>query len=152
MKFKLVYIVHGLILVLLLVSLFFEINRYSDYFSVDKVTWKSLYYSGIFRTTIFLIFPTIGIFLKNQKGWILVCQYFYFLVFLLMLMIDDAPFIGRFLIALIPILFIVLMNYKHLYNFYRINKEGLLKANMLSSLIGFLLMFLLLIIKDYYYL
>ncbi|MFT5215208.1 MAG: hypothetical protein ACI83H_000316 [Glaciecola sp.] len=151
MKFKLVYIVHGLILILFISSIVFDIRRFKDYFAFDQMTWSSLFYSGIFRTTLFLILPTLGVFIKNYKGWIFICQYFYFIVFLFMLMFDDAIFIERLLIALIPLVFILFMNYEKNQKYYNINKGELLKMNFLSSAVGFVFLILLLIIKDYNY-
>ena len=84
MKFKLVYIVHGLILFALIASIITVLSEFKQIHEVDLLNGKDYSFKAIFRTiktdSLFLmplifILPTIGVFVKNNIGWILITSY-----------------------------------------------------------------------------
>jgi len=151
MKFKLVYIIHGLILILFISSIVYETNQYLDYFAFDEMTWLRFFDSGIYRIAFFLILPTVGVFLRSSIGWLLICQYFYFLFIGSIFMFEEAGIIERLIIIIIPLFFLLFLNYKKIFSYYKIKRKQLLKINIVSFLIGFLFLFISLVIRENYY-
>ncbi len=151
MKFKFVYIIHGLILSLFILSALYGYNKLIE---LNKIMYSQdlNYYNllditithKVFRPLIILILPTIGVFMKNIKGWVLTSSYFYYLIWsLFFVFFEDG--IGDFndillfvLIFSFIIVLIVIMNLKRVsFDYYRIKKNKLMGLNLISLVIGF---------------
>jgi hypothetical protein len=139
-KFKTVYIVHGLILFLVIASLIFEVNKYIDYFNLTGNSDYIYYFknSSIFRTTLFLSLPFIGVLFKKKIGWIFITQYFYFILFNAFLYSNSEEFDWIFVIILLLLLgLIIFMNHEKIHGYYGLNKGRLLGFNIIAFVIGF---------------
>ncbi|WP_396601186.1 hypothetical protein [Algibacter sp. R77976] len=161
MRFKLVYIVHGLILLLFIVSAIYGYNRLVElnfFIYDDELNFYNfldlIVTHKVFRPLIILIAPTIGVFLKNRYGWVFITSYFYFLICSICSVFFEDGFsdykdILLFVsIVLLITLIIIIMNIKKVsFHFYKINKIKLLGLNLVSFVVGMCSFILLLISK-----
>jgi len=161
-EFRLFHILQNLTILLFIVSIIWGIYEYNDYQEVtgNEIYWPIDYYFGnvifyFFRPTVFLFAPIIGLFLKNRIGWILLTQYYCFLLlnmFIQMLNFDElvaSDYLLYIIIVLIVVGLLLILNSKKVsFDYYKIKKEKLLINNMYSFMIGLLFSLLLLIVKS----
>ncbi|GFZ85590.1 hypothetical protein GCM10011531_16050 [Aquaticitalea lipolytica] len=152
MKLKLIHFIKFFILILFLSSLLFELHKVLDYIDVtgESFSWRVIVITKAFQTTLFLILPLIGIFKKNFLGWVLICQYFYFFLINFLLIFNEGLIV--YSVILIPLSLILLMNYKKVsFDYFKIEKEKLLKFNIFAFVVGFCLAISLKIFNNFYY-
>lgn len=148
MKFKLVYIIHFLIIGLFIVSVLGGVIRLNDVLEAtgDDFSFRSDHFSSSFRITLFLIVPIIGIFIKNRIGWLSISHYFYFTICNLSIMFyglvvcqyDD--YLGLIFFLLLTLSVLLIMNMQRVsFDYYKIKKENLIGINIVSFVTGFCL-------------
>lgn len=145
-----------MIFVFLAASIVQAVIRLSDILEAtgDDFSFSSNYFKSSFRPIIFLIFPTIGIFVRNKIGWVFITQYLYFLICNMLITSYNYE---NLTVILIPVLLIFLCLFiinkqKVSFNYYKTKKENLIRFNLISFVIGFCISILLFIYKNIYYL
>lgn len=157
MKFKLIYIVHGLILVLFIGSVIIESIRMYNFFEStgDDFSWHSFVIMKGFRITLFLVFPLIGVFLIKKIGWIFISHYFYFLLCNVFFQSFEEGFNNLlFLIVFetVIVLFLLMVNHQKVsFDCYKIQKKNLINYNLVSFVLGCCISALFFISKNLYY-
>ncbi len=162
MKFKLVYIVHLLIIILFVFNLYQGLERFSEFlkykeythFNLDTII-NSIPTSQYLRAIILVSFALAGVFFKNKIGWIFITYYFHLLIINSIIQYSASKEnLGFYIIAnTIALSLLIIMNLKEVsLKYYKINKENLIGINLISFVIGFCISILLFIRKNEYYL
>ncbi len=161
MKFRLVYIVHGVVFLLLLFCIikgFYEFHDYySKAYSFPESFNKALYNNRI--GIVFLLLLVIGVFLKNKTGWVFLTTYFYFVLWFLLFSINqeslnnfvDIVFFLSFVLV-VAILLIIMNLEKVSFGFYKIDKNNSYGINIISCTLGLCVLTLLFLSKNIYFL
>ncbi len=166
MKFKLVYIVHGVVVLLLLTMFIVDIDRLIDshYFTYYPETslrtiWSIIVTRKLFISILILVISTVGIFVKSKIGWVLVTQYLYFLFWNMFFQSESSDFMYiEFFIFIIVLglsiigLILILNLKKSSLDYYKIEATNLLGYNIVSFVIGFSISYLLFYYRNLYYL
>jgi hypothetical protein len=156
-SFKLIYFVHlsvffFLIYYIIIVFKEFRIIHEID-FGFDKdYSFKSLLHTltnhSLFRGSLILIPPLIGVFLKNKFGWVLITGYVYFFLGSTILQVSFQEYLDFEFILLVIVLISILMSFLLILNFkkssiqyYKVGKEKLLGYNVISFVCGFVTAF-----------
>lgn len=156
MKFKLVYIVHGLILFALIASIINVLSEFKQIHEVDLLNGKDYSFDAVFKTikthSLFLmplifILPTIGVFVKNNIGWILITSYIYFLIVSNITASylewkNNQPIELLFVVfgLLLTLVLILIMNRTSVaQDYYKIQKKKMIQINIVCFIIGLLI-------------
>ncbi len=148
---------------LLIFSIVLGIYRYNEFIDLTgnipdiklDLSWSNLRWSYLFRPTLFLLLPFVGIFLKKSRfSWIIFTQYFYFLIlsFLVQINVIDNFDLNTALITILVFVVMVsqvlIMNIKKVhYEIYGIRKRKLLSCNIYAFILGILEVLLLLVFE-----
>jgi len=156
MKFKLVYIVHGLILFALIASIITVLSEFKQIHEVDLLNGKDYSFNAVFQTikthSLFLmplifILPAIGVFVKNNIGWILITSYLYFLIASNIVasyleLKNNQPIELLFVVfgLLLTLVLILIMNRTSVaQDYYKIQKKKMIQINIVCFIIGLLI-------------
>lgn len=145
MKFKWISFIRILIVLLFIAALSCNVYQTFDvfYFFGERLTFDNFYLK--YRLSLFLLFPFIGVFLKNRIGWICITHYFYFVFFNMLIFIksnkselQDLEFVFFiFGVVLILSCFVIIMNKKVITDYYKIPKKDILPNNIFASVMAF---------------
>lgn len=146
MKFKLVYVVHFLILILAVYVFttglldFFEYLKFRTFEENSfKSTLEVFNQAHRLHAIIFICFPVIGVFLKNKFGWVFVSSYIYIMICSAVLyayhsQYNDYLFNG--LMIFILLLFVLIMNFRSSIDYYRIKRTQLISLGVIAFVAG----------------
>ena len=157
MRFKFVYILHFVIICLFIASIVFGILQYDQLVQMTG-DYHLIFYNAkwitIFKSSLLLILPMIGVFIKKPIAWVLTIQYFYYALFeVLILGYENFNSINyTFYIALlIPVSLILFSNHNQITFHYKLNGFNIFRNNLISAIIGFTssMMFLLINNQDF---
>ncbi|MBP0902535.1 hypothetical protein ACFSKN_02805 [Mariniflexile gromovii] len=150
MKFKLVYIVHLVILIITGCVYFLAIHRLINFLKLGGFDGYD-YYGAVYLiqrtkllfTVILITFPFIGIFFKNKYGWIFISFYFYFTIWNVVFQfckegLDDLESIllKMFFISIFGLLEVIMNTKRVSLFYYKTDKDKLLGFNIISFAIG----------------
>lgn len=159
MKFKLQYVILVFLIFMLVITSWFSINEFRDFYQFSNVDFSSkdhlLILVQIFKMPFYVILSIFGLFFRNRYGWILVAQYFYFLLWNLFstLIIEwenDMRYLLAFLFFLVLNSFLIyLLNHRKVFNKVFNLKKNKAFLNMIAFIIGFGLSLINLIVKTW---
>lgn len=127
------------------------IIQIQDYYEYSGTLFRVISLSDIrintsyLRPAIFLLIPTIGIFLQKKIGWVLMISYFYFLLTNILYpftmdydkMNDYRMMLFYILISGVVALLVIIMNKKSIHvTKYDIQREKLILYNIIAFTIG----------------
>ena len=156
---KSVYLVHSAIFIWLI---FYSFLVFQDFSRIHEInfefgndySFKSIFHTltnhSSFRYYLFFVTPLIGVFLKNNIGWILITSYMYFLIAGCILQLFFEEFLDISLLffiifwisGLVALILILILNLKNSsIQYYRIIKQKLLGYNVISFVSGFVIAF-----------
>lgn len=97
----------------------------------------------IFRPTLLVLIPTVGVFINNKIGWTLITTFLYFCIFLFSFFIIENDFDFKkdsfhvFLISSILFVPLLIINKEKIRNYtYGIANSAMIKHNIISTVIG----------------
>ena len=129
---------------------------YKDYNPGIYGLMKIVFSGAHLRASLILLIPFIGLFINKKIGWILITSYFYFVISNLFFSFNKSTLLDNKLliinvIALSILIFILtLMNRKKISDLtYGITKNELPVLNLISSVIGIAITFLLVSLKTH---
>ncbi|MEP0264146.1 hypothetical protein [Dokdonia sp.] len=142
-------IIQLVIITLFIISVVFGFINTRDYLNLtenyNRITplFEIIISTPFFKSIIFLLIPTIGIFLRNKIGWILMTSFFYFLFtyFLFSFIAFDhiqLPDVLIFTVIIVCIgLIIIAMNTKNISLIkYNIQRRLIISYNIVAYIIG----------------
>ena len=168
MKFKLVYIVHAVVIIFAVIVLVLSIQNFFNSYNVRRdfnrdidlnTIWYLVTNTRIVLIILLQLLPFIGVFLKNKFGWILIAQYLYFFTLGILIHSNQENFreyefllfILSFCLPIISLILILNLKKTSL-NYYNIKSTNLLGYNIISFVIGFSISFLLFYFRNSHYL
>lgn len=158
----LILIIKLSIICLFIYSLIYGISNIIDHYytlgdrNEDKLTeyFQIATNNYYLRPSLILLIPIIGIFTNKKIGWILIQSYFYFLISNLVFPVTLNDLTEKNIIAvyvfgfIFLLLIIILMNKKKISrDVYGVEKSGLIKQNIVASIIGISITIILVTIK-----
>jgi hypothetical protein len=144
---------------MLVITSWLASNEFMDFYQFSSVDFYSknhiLILVQIFRVPFYVILTVFGLFFRIKYGWILVAQYFYFLLWNLFSILiieweNDIRYLLVFLFFLVlnSILIYLLNHPKVFYKTFNLKKNKAF-LNMIAFIIGFGLSLINLIIKTW---
>lgn len=133
-----------MIVIFFILNLIRAIAKTQGYFYATGNHHDIFSFSSYFRSTIFLLIPMIGLFLKNKVGWVFITSYFYFILTNILFsysLFDHndhyASILPVILITGLISLIIVAMNKKKIsLTIYNIQRSVLILYNIATFIIG----------------
>lgn len=126
-----------------------DYNELVDYFKLSGDSnsiidyLKIIFTTSTFRTSLLMLIPLIGVFMKTKIGWLLMLSFYYLWIILLIYAIigtefeRDGAIIIVFFIMILPIIFIgVMNNTDNTVLTYKLERKELLKMNLAAFTIA----------------
>lgn len=159
-RFRTTHFMHGFFLIIFVLSLFKETKSFLFFyemmgfkeFSLNSIWW-TINNNSSYRPVLFLMFPIIGMLIKNRIGWILITTYLYFVFINVFVQATNEFKTNYFFYSIIGVIIltsIIIMNKsKDIHDYYKLFKNNFLSLNLYSFITGIGLSLILIIIKHY---
>ena len=164
MKFKLILVLQLFLFFMLIATGINAVQSFINFYEIESFDFSSRFHLevafSIFKVPLIVLIPLIGLLFRNRFGWILINQYFYFLLFNLVFSayedwiyddwVNDIRYFLIFVFFLVFSLVLIFINSnnKIFVKEFQMDKKRKSQYNLISAIIGFAFSIIFFVLKN----
>nr|WP_321225805.1 hypothetical protein [uncultured Psychroserpens sp.] len=164
MKFKLILVLQLFLFFMLIATGINAVQSFINFYEIESFDFSSRFQLevafSIFKVPLIVLIPLIGLLFRNRFGWILINQYFYFLLFNLVFSayedwiyddwVNDIRYFLIFVFFLVFSLVLIFINSnnKIFVKEFQMDKKRKSQYNLISAIIGFAFSIIFFVLKN----